>query len=536
MNKIHVLIKKTFLALTVILISMQILTVSASPSDNNLANISTAGEVEAYNSRESFSDVKSTDWFYNDVLEARRLGLISGVGNNKFAPSKTVTYSEFIAVLTRVLGVDVSKYPSGNHWASQNIEAAQELGIINGLEKSEIDSAIPRQNMVVFSCKALGIKPIENENEYIFADSKGKDKEETAYINAAYKEYLTDGIEKNADGVLLFGYDKPVTRAQLATMALRIKAYKDNSEQYKKEREKIRKLETDLNLNGLNNVAGNTGGNIANGGEVALQGDWIFYRLDSENEKAFYKIRTDGSNKTKLSDDFPYDINVIGDWLYYASEDHIYKMHTDGSDKTQLLEISWVRFLNVVGDWMYFTHHYGDGFKMLKMRTDGSNLTVVCNDEANYINVIDDWIYYSNSHDKGKIYKIRTDGSSRIKICDDDADCINVVGDWIYYIVKEETNEHLVDVIYKIRIDGSDKTRIYGCGLTEYINVSGDWIYFGLIDGLYKIRTDGSSITKICDDYPWFINVVDNWIYYLNMNEYKSYRIHTDGSKRQLVD
>ncbi len=44
--------------------------------------------------------------------------------------------------------------------------------------------------------------------------------------------------------------------------------------------------------------------------------------------------------------------------------------------------------------------------------------------------------------------------------------------------------------------------------------------------------------TKICkvDDHAQFINVVDNWIYYSNLNDgHKIYKIRTDGSGREQV-
>ncbi|SHK66277.1 S-layer homology domain-containing protein [Tepidibacter formicigenes] len=55
-------------------------------------------------SESNFIDVKSNDWFYNDVMEARQEGIITGVGDNKYAPNKEITYGEYLTVLTRVIG------------------------------------------------------------------------------------------------------------------------------------------------------------------------------------------------------------------------------------------------------------------------------------------------------------------------------------------------------------------------------------------------------------------------------------------------
>lgn len=199
--------------------------------------IAMSTQVSALASNDVFNDVKPSDWYYNDVLEAQKLGLVQGVGNSQYAPSKTISYAEYITILMRVLDVDVSKYTAGKHWASQNMLAAQDLGILTKEEviDTKYDAGITRQDMVKYSCKALEVKPSETL-EYIFGDVKGKSESEVKYINAAFKEYLTEGMGRSSEGLRLFGYDKKSNRAELATMALRIKAYKENPTEYKAER------------------------------------------------------------------------------------------------------------------------------------------------------------------------------------------------------------------------------------------------------------------------------------------------------------
>lgn len=166
-------------------------------------------QVIALASGDVFTDIKS---YYDDALEAQKLGLVLCVGSGKYAPSKTISYAEYITILMRVLDVDVSKYTL----------AAQDLGILTKGEViyTEYDAGIPRQDMVKYSCKALGVKPLETL-EYIFDDVKGKSESEVKYINAAFEEHLTEGIGRNNEGFRLFGYDKKSNRAELATMALR---------------------------------------------------------------------------------------------------------------------------------------------------------------------------------------------------------------------------------------------------------------------------------------------------------------------------
>lgn len=92
------------------------------------------------------------------------------------------------------------------------------------------------------------------------------------------------------------------------------------------------------------NSVGNTSGNINNYGWVAIQGDWIYYRNDALNGN-LYKVKTDGTKKTKLNDDDVVNINVVGDWIYYFDVKsrsfagdvyHIYRIKIDGTEKTKI--------------------------------------------------------------------------------------------------------------------------------------------------------------------------------------------------------
>ncbi|WP_379203127.1 S8 family serine peptidase [Paenibacillus sp. GCM10012306] len=54
-------------------------------------------------SASTFTDVKSSDWYANDVAAASEAGLILGIGNGKFAPSAQVTRQELAVILARAV-------------------------------------------------------------------------------------------------------------------------------------------------------------------------------------------------------------------------------------------------------------------------------------------------------------------------------------------------------------------------------------------------------------------------------------------------
>ena len=82
----------------------------------------------------TFDDVPSSHWASNEIGAIQKQGIIQGVGNNKFAPSKSVTKQELIKVVVTLLGleVDPSATVSGKAaaWAQPYVAAAEKAGLI----------------------------------------------------------------------------------------------------------------------------------------------------------------------------------------------------------------------------------------------------------------------------------------------------------------------------------------------------------------------------------------------------------------------
>ncbi|UNC92238.1 DUF5050 domain-containing protein [Candidatus Contubernalis alkaliaceticus] len=291
-------------------------------------------------------------------------------------------------------------------------------------------------------------------------------------------------------------------------------------------------------------VRGNTTGNIVNGAFVAHQGEWIYYSNPSDRGN-LYKIKKDGSEYTRLNNDDSGYINVVGDWIYYSNYDddnRIYKIGTDGLGRTLLSDYYWNFFISVVDNWVYFTgceFHDDDYSNLYKMRTDGSELTILDKGFDGHfsftgVNVVGDWIYYS---DMINIYKIRLDGREKTSVVGDGAVSLNVVDDWIYYVNIDDDY-----TIYKITTDGSNRTRL-NYHDSDSLNVYGDQIYFNCweddysIYSLYNMRTDGSNLNNVySDDFYSYLNVLDDWIYFVKWEEEVLYRISLDGSILQYFD
>ena len=69
----------------------------------------------------TFSDVKTSDWFYDDVRYVCENGLMNGTGSGTFSPKATTTRGMIVTILARMEGVNTSGgatwYAAGRAWA-----------------------------------------------------------------------------------------------------------------------------------------------------------------------------------------------------------------------------------------------------------------------------------------------------------------------------------------------------------------------------------------------------------------------------------
>ncbi|MCX7921521.1 MAG: DUF5050 domain-containing protein [Clostridia bacterium] len=285
------------------------------------------------------------------------------------------------------------------------------------------------------------------------------------------------------------------------------------------------------------NKYGNTTSNISNFGFTAKQGNWIYY-ADIFNDTGLYKMKLNGTDKTKISDDSCLNINVIGDWIYYSNssdEGKIYKVNLDGSNKEKVSDVA-ADSLYVTGGWIYYSNASEDG-EIFKVKTDGTSNTRLNDSESCNLIVVGDWIYYiDDSADadmfKGNIYKIKTDGTEMTKLSDDSTYTINVEDNWLYY-----TNDSDGSKIYKVKTDGSEKAKLTDDNSNTF-NISNGWAYYSNYsdgDSLYKIKLDGTGKTKLNSEISLPINIIGEHIYYFGApkeltNTRDLYKINIDGT------
>ena len=70
-----------------------------------------------------------------------------------------------------------------------------------------------------------------------------------------------------------------------------------------------------------------------------------------------------------------------------------------------------------------------------------------------------------------------------------------------------------------------------------FVTFDGDYIYYGIPfkAGLYKANIDGSNAQKLANDQAIYVNVLDEWVYYINVGTYDIYKVKTDGTDKTRV-
>lgn len=300
-----------------------------------------------------------------------------------------------------------------------------------------------------------------------------------------------------------------------------------------------------IEIVGVVNIYGNTLGNIHSYGNVALQGDWIYY---SYEQLGLWREKLDSSSKEKICDGYASDINVIGDWIYCnlfgliengdynSSYLGFYKVKADGSEKIKLFD-KRIEAVNIVGEWIYYCSESEAG-KPYKMKTDGTGRKHLNVFPTRCISVDGDWIYYQNGADKSSLYRMDLNGENNQKISDVTSYRldINISGDYVYVI-----GEYPTLGLYKVKKDGSGSEKMLEDQLS-YLNVVGEWVYYtNYKDGIYRMKTDGTEKQKLYSGDVFGLCIAEDWIYFgkwSEVEEYKTeryYRMKTDGSGIQTI-
>ena len=108
-------------------------------------------EIAPEGATQAFNDVPSTHWGFGAAINAQALGIVNGVGDNNFAPDKTVTATEFSTMVLRAAN-------TGEFDWTQALNMLIEQGIITQ-ENSETMDLFTRGDMakIIYEARNKGL-------------------------------------------------------------------------------------------------------------------------------------------------------------------------------------------------------------------------------------------------------------------------------------------------------------------------------------------------------------------------------------------
>ncbi|GLI10617.1 hypothetical protein YDYSG_66510 [Paenibacillus tyrfis] len=173
----------------------------------------------------AFTDI-GTSWAQSHIQALANRLLLNGTSASAFSPKEQVTRAQFSAMLVRALGLHAgSKAPfqdvSASDWFADDIAAAYEAGLINGVEEGRFapHASISRQDLAVMLSRAsslIQLTPKSNPSRKPYADASEFAEYAMNSIDAVTKSGLMSGDE--IDGTPHFHPADPTTREAAATV------------------------------------------------------------------------------------------------------------------------------------------------------------------------------------------------------------------------------------------------------------------------------------------------------------------------------
>lgn len=162
-----------------------------------------------------FSDIENVSWAKPSINYLHLKGIISGVGDGKFAPQKSILREEFAKMIVGALGVydenAMSEFDDSqfSDWHYSYISSAYYANLMNGVSNYEfgVGKVVTRQDFALVCARALNLKDCIstfNDNDSISDYAKGA-------VGAMQNLGIMQG-----DGDNIFRPNDPVTRAEAA--------------------------------------------------------------------------------------------------------------------------------------------------------------------------------------------------------------------------------------------------------------------------------------------------------------------------------
>lgn len=166
-----------------------------------------------------FTDVPSSHWASSSISEMAEQGIMSGVGNNKFAPDTTLTGAQFVTMVVRHFYED-KLGDGGDKWYSAFMDVAEKEGILAGTSITAED-VINRYDMAqlmynVLKAENISTTPLSDTSKV--GDWSSIPNTYQDAVSVCYNMGMLSGVDSKGT----FNGNGQMTRAQAAVVMDRL--------------------------------------------------------------------------------------------------------------------------------------------------------------------------------------------------------------------------------------------------------------------------------------------------------------------------
>ncbi len=464
------------------------------------------------------AETNPSEWARENIQKALSYGLISGVDCMGY--TKAITRRDACQLTARFLqtnGVEIEDYRESPFADVEDdfLTALYKLKVIDGKREGEFcpNELITREEMAKILFKAYELVNGGMEASQI---AEYADRDEISDWARSYVDNLTQiGVVRGNDEGR-FEPKRSITKEEMITLLCRMhetgcaeaeKPEASNAEQY-----------------------GNTKGNIQEAGLIC-ENNGILYYSDFNNNNYIYK--TDGGKKTQLNSQPGYEINVMGDHIYYIDGEtgSIYKMKTDGTENKKIFNKRADKPITTKDHLFFRVSSETAPGRLYRSDLNGENVKLLVDGMEDYV-VNGNKIYYTDNN--GFLYEADIDGRHVIRLSDVKAADINYSGGNIYFGNMDDGFK-----LYRMSID-SEEAELLVDKECRNINLNGDCIYFrNQSEGgsLWRTDLDGNA-EAIAEGDITHINVFGQYVLFRRATENLGYFVYdtVSGEEKKVTD
>jgi hypothetical protein len=177
-----------------------------------------------------FSDVSASYWGYDAISSLASKGIVSGYPDGTFKPDASITRAEFATMLVKANGLNTSGTTgqftdvTAGAWYYGSVNAAASAGLVSGMGDNLFapNALITREQMAVMVANALGNKaPATNGTELnAFSDKSAVSSWAVSGMDEAVKAGIVSGMTANT-----LAPQADASRAQAAAMIYKMLAF-----------------------------------------------------------------------------------------------------------------------------------------------------------------------------------------------------------------------------------------------------------------------------------------------------------------------